>query len=285
MDTTRTPEPQTCRETRFRLPSTRERAMGLWVDRIGAGESRGPVRAAPLRLLGQFAAVGVLAGKGQFQSHACGLRRVVSGEVMLLFPETAARYGADPCWSTCWIVWNGPEAECLAREAGFTPANPVLKQGATAVSRACSTLVELISGEDFAAVLERKRILLGLVAELLRLRSVQPGSALPGVLTEALRLIAAGENRVVTVREMAASAHISQSQLRRQFLRHTGRSPLAFVTAQRMARAQALLSQGESIKATAALTGYADVFHFMRVFRKTVGQTAGRFARTARVAR
>ena len=234
----------------------------------------------PMRLLGQYAAVGILTGQAAFESPACAPQLVMPGEVILLFPETPARYYPSPDWSTCWVVWNGPESDRIASEAGLTPSNPVVSAGAATVNRACAELAAWMTDEDLGAILERKRILLGLLAELIRTRDRRtPG--LQQRMVKAIRLIEADPDHPPTVQALAAAAHLSASQFGRLFQRHAGRTPAAFITAQRMSRAQTLLASGLSIKETATMTGYADVFHFMRVFRKTVGTTAGRFARAS----
>ena len=79
---------------------------------------------------------------------------------------------------------------------------------------------------------------------------------------------------------MAARVHLSPTHFRRLFREQTGRTPLRFIIAQRIAAAKRLLASGRSIKETAFAVGYEDVFYFMRVFRKEAGIPAGAFIRT-----
>ncbi len=72
---------------------------------------------------------------------------------------------------------------------------------------------------------------------------------------------------------------MSAAQFRRLFRRHTGRSPVEFLIARRIAQAKELLLQGSPMKDVALRTGFTDVFYFMRVFRRTAGQTVGEFVR------
>jgi AraC-like DNA-binding protein len=71
---------------------------------------------------------------------------------------------------------------------------------------------------------------------------------------------------------------MSPAHFRRQFKARTGTSPKAFQVAQRITRAKESLAAGRSLKETAARLGFGDVFHFMRLFRRVTGQTAGQFA-------
>lgn len=277
MDETRISRRGIERSDRFRIPGEHERALGAWVDRIGSG-SGSAARGSKLRLLGLHAVVGVRAGRGVFESPAAGRREVVAGDAMLLFPDEPARYGGEPRWETNWVVWAGPEAGCFAARSGLTPADPVVRGAGAAVEQAFCALGPLMTGEDLSAVIERKRALLGLWADLLRLRSAAADSRQPDAIAECARYAAAHAASAPGVSELAARCRLSVSQFRRRFIRRVGHSPRSFVTAQRMALAQALLARGLPIKEVAARTGYADPFHFMRVFRRVVGQTAGRFA-------
>lgn len=263
------------RETRFRMPSEPERAMGLWIDRIGAGISRGPGEPRP-RVLGQYAAVAVESGHGVFESPSTGRRLVTADDVVLLFPEEPHLYYGAPEWTSHWVVWNGPEAGQVAALAGMSPSAPIVRHAATAVLEAFAALQPLMPAEDFPAVLERKHLLLALLAELAR-RGRLGRTPPEDVLAKLIRRIGDTLAARTEVPRMAAQCHLSVAQFRRRFRQRTGRSPGAFVAALRVARAKDLLVAGVPMKAIAARTGYSDVFHFMRVFRRATGQTAGQF--------
>ena len=264
-------------ETRFRLPSQPERDMALWVDRIGS-EPSGRLMPEQLRILGQFAAISVESGRGEFFSPAAERLELLPGDVVLLFPNEPNRYGANPVWQTRWVVWNGPEAQIMAQHAGFSPHHPVIHNAMTAVRRAFDGLQPLMQTESFMAVLERKRLMLGLMAELLQHQ--QAGAGADEHANRIATLVAQLSDPAATeptIAEMAQACHLSASQFRRLFRRHTGRSPVEFLTARRMTQAKTLLAQGVPMKDVAIQTGYADVFYFMRVFHKTVGQTVRQF--------
>jgi AraC-like DNA-binding protein len=271
------------RETRFRLPNEPERAMGLWVDRIGSASSPGDVRER-LRVLGQFAAVAVEAGQGFFYSPVAGQHSVSAGDVILLFPEEPNRYHGDPAWTTRWIVWNGPEAGLVARLGGLSAAQPIVRQAAAVVARTYVALDPLMQAEDFASALERKQHLLGLLQGLLRCLDRDRAPSQDAIVALVQRLGAENPERLA-VPDMAAQCHLSVSQFRRVFRARTGRSPLDFLIAMRISRAKSLLARGGSIKDIAQQTGYTDVFHFMRAFKKATGQTAGQFAAANRTGR
>jgi AraC-like DNA-binding protein len=275
--------PDVYRETRFRLPGEPERAMGLWVDRIGSASSPGDARER-LRVLGQFASVAVETGQGVFDSPVAGRHNVLPGDVILLFPEEPTRYHGNPAWTTRWIVWNGPEAGLIARLGGLSATQPIVRQAGAAVTRTFVAREPLMKAEDFASALERKQHLLGLLQGLFRHldRGRVPAQ---DAMVALVQQLGADDPRRLTVPGMAAQCHLSVSQFRRVFRARTGRSPLAFVIAMRLSRAKSLLASGGTIKDVAQQTGYADVFHFMRAFKKATGQTAGQFAAANRTGR
>jgi AraC family transcriptional regulator of arabinose operon len=266
------------RETRFRTPSRTEREIGLWADRIGGGAVlAGAPAPRGLRLLGQYAAVAVETGAGRLITAQGGALPVTAGDVILVFPEEPTAYHPDPAWTSRWVVWNGPEAGRLARLGYLSRQRPVVP-AAAAVREAYERLFRLMEREDAASVLERKEVLLRLILELHRAAERRhPPSPAQRRMAEAvdyLRQHAAEGGRVP---ELARRFGLSPAHLRRLFREGTGWSPVAFVTGLRMARARELLSMGIPVKEAADRVGYADLFYFMRVFKKTHGVSPGRF--------
>ena len=82
----------------------------------------------------------------------------------------------------------------------------------------------------------------------------------------------------VTVGDLAAAASVSLFHFSRMFKAATGSTPLAYVTARRVARAQGLLAGGLPL----AQVAYASQSHFGQVFRAHVGVTPGAWWAEAR---
>jgi AraC-like DNA-binding protein len=87
-----------------------------------------------------------------------------------------------------------------------------------------------------------------------------------------------------SIREAAVACFINQAYLSRLFKRFADESPLQLLTRLKMAQAAELLGKGDQlIKQVAEQTGYADPYHFSRVFKRVYGispevfiQTTGR---------
>ena len=71
--------------------------------------------------------------------------------------------------------------------------------------------------------------------------------------------------------EIARQMNLDRRHLSRLFRRETGRSLQAFLISVRMEEADRYLRQGIPVGETARLCGYADVFNFSKMFKKTYG--------------
>jgi AraC-like DNA-binding protein len=265
------------REQRFRIPSPAERALGLWVDRIGSSVDGASRRAPALRILGQYAAVHLLSGSGQFVSRATGARAVAAPDVMLLLPEEPAAYWPEESWETLWIVWQGEDADRLAGAGCLRPERPVVADPLGVTRGAHDALARILQREDLDAVLHRKRIVLELVHGLYRSSAAQR-RPVDARIAGAIDVVAGEAGEAGPISEAAARVHMSPTHFRRLFRAHTGLSPAQYRMTRRIARAKEMLSAGTPMKVVAARTGFGDVFHFMRAFKRVVGVTPGRFA-------
>lgn len=271
------------REERFRTPLEVERSLGLWVDRIGFDRNTS-VKPTPdrYRVLGQFAAVAVEKGRGTVGVPDERPIALEAGDAFLIFPSEMEHHGPDRMWSTCWVVWNGPEAAVLHQLGYLAEENSVIRGGASAVRLAWDRLKPLISREDREALLARKTILLEMIRELntlQRLIAISPAqAAVEGAVQELTRVTPTP----ISVVDLARRSKLSPAYFRRLFKAHTGTSPKAFQLAQRINRAKLLLSTGQTIRETSETLGFSDVFYFMRVFKKMTRNTPGQYSRPRR---
>lgn len=84
-------------------------------------------------------------------------------------------------------------------------------------------------------------------------------------------------DQTVPLAAISSCAGLTRFELVRRFRQQTGLTPHAFQTNLRIARARAMLSDGEPIARVAAACGFADQPHLTRAFRRAVGVTPGRF--------
>ena len=88
----------------------------------------------------------------------------------------------------------------------------------------------------------------------------------------------------VGLAELAAHAGLSRFELARTFRAQVGLPPHAFQLDLRIGRARARLAAGDPPAAVAAACGFYDQAHLTRVFKRAVGVTPGRYARTSKTA-
>ncbi|WP_225800602.1 AraC family transcriptional regulator [Streptomyces sp. NK15101] len=115
----------------------------------------------------------------------------------------------------------------------------------------------------------------------LRPRLVTPArEAGPGVAHGLRELLDARLVEGVTLDEAARQLHAHPAHLVRAFSGAFGIAPHQYLTARRIDRARRLLLDGRPPVEVAAATGFCDQSHLNRSFKRIVGTTPGRFART-----
>jgi AraC-like DNA-binding protein len=105
----------------------------------------------------------------------------------------------------------------------------------------------------------------------------QAGATSPGDyhrLTPVIEHVTCHYGSQITVEDLAACAHLSVSQLQREFQRLFSMTPTLYITRVRLLMARRLLEEGGAALGQIALDcGFYDQSHFTRTFRSMVGQT------------
>ena len=81
----------------------------------------------------------------------------------------------------------------------------------------------------------------------------------------------------LTLDMVARSAYLSVNQLCRIFTEHCGTTVAKYITSKRITEAKKMLTAGRSVTETAMLCGFGDYSGFIRVFKKNVGMTPGKY--------
>ena len=158
----------------------------------------------------------------------------------------------------------GPAADAM-RAAGILTTG-VFHPGTV---RCIPPIAELIGDPSGEAQLRANILLMKLLTDLDRERRRGRAATPVETLIERLR---SDPGRWWTVGEMAEFCGLSDDQLRRNFLRHTGMLPKAYLEELKLRRAaELLLSTRLPVREVAARFGYLDAYHFSRRFKRFSG--------------
>ena len=135
--------------------------------------------------------------------------------------------------------------------------------------------LELSSSPAGATAIVRQSLLTLIINEVTRAAAWSPEDGSErSIVAQTLRFIERHCLEPLTLKTVAAAMQRTPSYITTALTRGTGRSAIAWITAGRMSEARRrLLHSDERIDVVAERVGYADVTHFIRVFRRTHGAT------------
>ena len=83
----------------------------------------------------------------------------------------------------------------------------------------------------------------------------------------------------ISISELASLSNMSVSNLEKNFLSATGRTPSDYRNSIRIEHAKTLLISGFSIRETSERVGYSDIYYFAKMFKRYTGQTPGKYSK------
>ena len=199
---------------------------------------------------------------------------VKAGDVLVIPPRTAHRYGAHPTrpWSIHWFHARGPQLAGFLDELEANPDQPVRALGDSPQVLALfeDVLAVLEQGYTTQQLLYASHALTHLLAVLIREqrqgRHQEPG--IPQRIIKTIDYMKQHLHQPLRLDAMAAIANLSRSQYTTLFKQQSGYTPMDYFTRLRVHRSCQLLdTTTESVKAIAISLGYDDPLYFSRVFR------------------
>ncbi len=243
-------------------------------------DSRGLPR-KPLRILGSYALVYLLEGRGSF-ADANGLNcRVETGDLIFLFPDLAHSYGpgTGETWTEFYLVFEGAvfdlwdRAGVLDRRSPVVRAAPVdywLPRFAPAVGGlggpgSTPPLVEICSLQQ-------------VLADLLSSDRYPHEEREMGWVSEACALLEARIEGEINLREVASGMNLSYEGFRKKFARLTGTSPSRYRASRKINRACELLQTTDlPVAGVSQMLGFCDEYYFSRRFKQLTGYPPSQF--------
>lgn len=165
---------------------------------------------------------------------------------------------------------------------------PVEIQDSQALTSLTGLLVDELAGPAPRHPVFAESLAAGIVTGLLDMPAPGSGGQAKGGLTplQMRRLKArllAGQDRRLSVAEMAATVGLSESWFAAVFKQTTSQTPLQWQRSQRIAQAQRLLADPAlSVAEVAARLGFSDQAHLTRSFRQVAGETPAAWRRMQR---
>lgn len=115
------------------------------------------------------------------------------------------------------------------------------------------------------------------------LAALEPPEAPGDPVAQAKRILTENLAEAVPLARVAAAVGLSPGHLRARFRAATARTPVAWLRERRVAvAAERLIAGDEPIEAVAAACGFADRFHFSRIFARLVGCGPAAYRRARR---
>jgi AraC-like DNA-binding protein len=226
----------------------------------------------PMRVLGSYAVVYLLAGGGHYADANGCRQRVGAGDLLVLFPDLAHTYGPEPGgrWDEIYLVFEGPVFDLWRQSGLLTPAQPVhhLEPVRWWQQRLAGVVAPNLSTPERLALLQA--VLAGALAA-----GAQPEEAW---LRPARALLEADMDRELYVEDVARQLKLSPETFRKKFSRLAGLSPWHYRLTRIIDRACQLVHEGRlTNKEIAAQLGFSDEFHFSRRFKQITGRSPSQF--------
>lgn len=200
-----------------------------------------------------------------------------AGQMVLYRPGMPQHYCyyAENQPEVFWIHFTGSEVETYMTQYGFTGSETILSPGT------CPEFRQLFSQMILELQLRRPFLEDFLSLELQQLflliqRRLHTGSSsgqnIQKEVENAIHFFNEHYNTEIIIEDYAARQHMSTCWFIRSFKRQTGKTPMQYITATRIARAQSLLESTDyNVSEIAAIVGYENPLYFSRIFKKLVG--------------
>lgn len=231
-----------------------------------------------MRILGSYALVYLLEGSGRYCDTKGRDFSVCRGDLLLIFPEIAHRYGPEPGtrWSEIYLVFTGSvfdlwrEANLLFEQHPLVHLDPVpfwQTQIAEAIPQNTDT------PDRLAAVCRLQTLLVNL-----HRAARQQNVAISQWFQTAKKELSKELQQPIDLPQLARRLGLSYESFRKKFTLLAGMPPARFRLVQRIRAASTLLYEQQLTNSQIAeRLGFTDEFHFAKTFKKITGQTPRTF--------
>ena len=240
-----------------------------------------------MRILGSYALILMVAGRGYYSDARGTKRDLQPGDVVLVFPELAHAYGpqSGEDWTQVYFVFQGPQFDLWRRRHLLRTERPVLRLGAPDYWQQRLRAVVPAETRDVQRSGEALRSFgrfLDVLAEMIAAgNEAEQAPERDQWLEQSLRLLGQRSPKGwLTPQAVAREVGLSYENFRKRFVQNTRESPGQYQKRRRLEWACAAIYQGQhTIKQIADELGFCDVFHFSKAFKQVIGTTPSEYRR------
>jgi AraC-like DNA-binding protein len=213
----------------------------------------------------------LLTHEGGAESHSGDIRFTHRPRRLIAVAEGVRyeeRMPVGELWHLSYLLLRGPWCDELSRALRERPGSAlVIDTAAPALRVALCETVELALTQPTAWAWQAQARLSALIGDLLTLAA----EADAPLTAQVGRLIDREPARVWSLPALARHLDLTVASLVRHFKAEADESPTAWMRRRRIAHAQRLITQGLDVAETAERLGFANPYHFSRVFKSVTG--------------
>lgn len=225
----------------------------------------------------------VLSGKGTFLSGDVEAE-LGAGDSFLIYPGRLFQYESDETdpWRYRWVAFSGSGADEMVRAAGLRTDRPVVRMGEDEKpGEYCRAVFEAFRERRASASLAASGYLHLLFSRLCEHAplgadaAIRPDTRSEELARQVVGYLSTQYAEPITIEGMSESLGYNRAYLSRQFKKHVGISPVAFLTKLRVDNGRRLLRERPelTVEQIASSVGFQDALYFSKQFRRFYGQS------------